>query len=320
VRPSMSRLLAMTHIVRTGWPRPDEARIETLGRSRVLAWSFPAARPSPAAYARPESACLDEFLALPAEPESQLVEFARRWGVLGACWHGGEHNSHDTTISLAALADMWPRMSYRVDLVRGAGPPPPPGARPRVTQKGIRQVDHWTRLSRTLAATIRLNFELLHDRPGPIEDWTLMWGLSGAGEWAARRPLEEQRWVIDELLKHWQVEAHLVSAARLSTTADAVEVDPRGLDAALVLFTREAVRLGQTVLTCSACGRPYLRDRLPRTGEQNYCQNDGRRASWAHAQAERRKTLTDEQRTAERQKTAERMRALRKRQKEIDNA
>jgi len=306
----------VTNILATGWPRPHTAGVVEVGSVRLLEWTFPARRVDPRAVkhqdigtardpvARPHPDLFAEFLALPAQDERDVVAFALRWGVLGACWHGGRHDAHDITPFLLALSDLWPA---------GKRLPVPPRARERPTHRGRRQLDHWIRYSNTFAAVLRINYELRHGRPGSSSDWATAWGADVAGLWASARPLDEQRWVVDQLVAWWQTEAH--AASRLSSVAGRVDVEPESLDAALVVFAIEALRAGRTVLTCSVCARAYLRDRPPRDGERNYCDQHERRDAWRLTQAERRANLTPTQREAERRASAARMKALREKRR-----
>lgn len=287
------------------WRAPGEAWHTGTGATALVQWDF-------RTYATvsdrdPDfSSLLEEFLGLPLSDAQAATAFAIRWGVPGVCW-SDEHRKglHPRASSLLGIAR--PPQRRRI--------PPAPGPPADDRASGMAPLRWWREVARRLEAASRLNADLAAGDRGDDEDWDALWGVGGVGAhpvWQ-RRPKEELRWVLDELVRRWLADAHVHPGRRAEFRGGAfvTPIDPRGVDGALVQQLHEALERGDRPLTCSApgCGRVFLsRTRRSRPGESRYCGRHDKAERLRLSQRARRESMTDEERATQRARDADRMR------------
>jgi hypothetical protein len=253
---------------------------------------------------------LEAFLNLDRAPDETFDRFARRWGVLGVCWHqsaggGGErHGRHELTAAsvLDRFGPPW----------REPFPLPPGETEPDPLVEGVGLVDQWERLAVRLAAALRLWRELDQGSPGEVADWASLWDSKKVARVMLARPQAERTWFFEQLLATWLRDAHVQTSLAPMSTPAMFSAHPAGLDGGLLAMVYEAGMAKAWPHRCDACKRLYLREgRAPRSGERNYCDNDRQRGPWRFAQANRRADMSEEERVRYRRAEAARKRDAR---------
>jgi hypothetical protein len=232
---------------------------------------------------RPGIGLFADFLELQDQSDQRILEYARKWGVLGICSHGIPY-SHGV---------------YPSSMLQ----PRPAGLEPcRLTAVLGRKhwysdpIPSWRSLSKQLAAMQRLGAELNLDRPGDEGLWKSLplvrgkpWrSLSAGREFLALElnillEIGQVRPVVDwdSGKESWQLSFNAVSVCNLFGYL------------ALSLVTSIS---GREIAFCSSCQKLYTPSKRPNSNRRSYCDKCGKRAAQrdaSRAYRTRRRALTN---------------------------
>lgn len=295
------------------WRAPQRVWHVGKGAGAAVVWDFAGA--TTVSDGDPDfGSLLEDFVSIGLGDLETAERFVRRWGAPGVCW-SEEHptGAHPFVTSLLGIARPLPKG-------RGRPLPAPPGwSAPGAT--GSAPLRWWQDAARRIAAALRLNADVEAGDGGEDDDWDAIWGATGVGAhpvWR-RRPLDERRWVLGELMDRWLQEAHVHTGRPIFRGGTLVTpIDPRGVDGAVVRLLQDARERRDRPLVCSAptCGRTFLsRTRRSKPGELRFCPRHNKREKARLSQRHRRESMTDAEREAQRAADAERMRERRRRRR-----
>jgi len=252
------------------WPAP--ARIDLDPEQQWLDWRG-GARPTLVRARRDLSEkLLERFVRLADAPTEEIVEFARRWGLLG---------SHD----LGNYPDLLDRAEdVRDDVVAHlAG----------LTQwrgKGREPVAAWRCWSQHAGALLRVSDALRQGQVGRPHDITVLchpsptadtWpDVAGLQPRWFRQPdyappastLRNHRELVEVFTERWVHAGHVRPTLRWTANARTVELAGRGLMGALAVNLLAAVHGTISLAVCSGCSGLYLPTRTPRETQRHFCE------------------------------------------------
>ena len=252
-----------------------------LRRGRIVVESI--AKPRVATRSR---ATVEEFLALDGSPDDALLEYARRWGVLGLCGHD-LLTGHGLVWAKCALVKA-PAVEVRPDC------PPSPGEAVRVWRYWVHQAAaiNWAiRALRRFRAPDITYLAVLGETAPWVET------ISGFDPFGNPRrvtpddlgsdPLIGSRLLVAEAVASWLRLAHAGPALRWGGTRPEVRLAADGLLSAigLGLLDMAAGRLGP--VRCGACGHDHDPSR-PNGAAERYSYCEGCRADKSAAKASAR--------------------------------
>jgi hypothetical protein len=207
---------------------------------------------------RPGRGMLVDFLKLHAATDKDILDYARKWGVLHICKHGLPH-----THSLSYETDSTPSMcQWQADLGEAGH------------EKNYREpIERWRLFSQHFLAAMRVARTLQNDRSASVEDWALLFPNVSRDGVAAWKPH-----VAGERRQFARVLNGLISLAGIRPSFEWRDARPRlsfgssGLFGSLVLQLVLAASGHSHFAFCAHCGIPYMPTvRAPKRGQQGFC-------------------------------------------------
>ncbi len=238
-----------------GWRLP--LRVELDG-DRLL-WSEARGR-----FIQPEpyKDLLSQFVSLVDGPDDRILFFARRWGTLELCRHGGP-STH-------------PRHQW---LNFAVGDPSEGQCPPLGLEEGqpYDPVSWWRYWARRLRAVLRVAYSIHNDVPGSDPEWRIMAGTEDhparLGWWKTPSAIEDARRVFAYQLNRW---LDLVPGwiwLEWTEERPVARVGGGNLFSAIVVQLVLTASATEGLAICSACGSPYIpRPRLPARNRRRFCQ------------------------------------------------
>jgi transposase-like protein len=257
-RPIRARTLLAPALVRAG-----EGRIE---------WTYDQEPRDPPGVV-PGPKLLTEFVRLAEGPDAQIVEFVRRWGPLGLCKH-----------ELPASHNPW---GQHPGCVVRSMPTDSQGV--RWYWEPITSVRAWAREARELidlAANthqgVLVNLRGWTEHGRRWEKTRFLFGRSGR-DLFARRTLDNQRYVLGQLVHEWLEIGRVQPFWRLRPRASSIVLGGFGVFGALAAQLLFVVSRTKGFSVCASCGRPFSPKRRPILTRSSYCGRCGLRAAQKEA-------------------------------------
>jgi len=281
-------------------------RVEYIGE--FLRWSFFGGGRGPHPV-KPGKGMLRDFMDLAEASVDNVVQYARRWGVLGLCEHGLPYAHNASEFPLPWIR--WNTKSQRYELPL---PENVYGARydswKRIATAGnrnltlvkqrpcqpayvglasyIEPIDDWFEWARSVRATMHIAATLHEGKPGSESDWTLLQPgkqFSGIHIWEQDRATQ---WVaLTLLLNEWASLAGLRPVLSVDDDAPTFlmgvpQVSVGRLFGVLVLEMMAAISRSTGFKICRDCGTPFVRQGRGGDGYK-YCEDCGTKAAWRRA-------------------------------------
>ena len=211
------------------------------------------------------------FVRLAEAPTAEILEFARRWGLLGC---------HD----LGNYSDLLDRAEDVGDRVVAAL-----AEQTQWRRHGREPLAAWRCWSRHAGALLRVSEDLRHGRVGQPQDIEMLcdpapsadtWpDAAGLQPWWLRRPdytppaptLRNHRELVEVFVERWVRGAHVRPVLRWTARARGVELAGGGLMGALAVSLLAAVQGATSLAVCSGCSNLYVPDRTPRETKRHFC-------------------------------------------------
>ncbi len=256
------RLPAGTLVV-PSWIELDE------GQERLL-WSWHRTYP-PYTQVRPDSRVLEGFVKLADAPAEKVLDYARRFGVLGICEHGvpASHNRGPFPPQLGPQTACRPLGYFDfLDRDRSEG---------LAARACWEPVEVWWRFARQARAMLDIAAHLHQDQRPRAESWRTLWASSLG--WTEGEPepwkdwdSEDARRELADPLNMWLALGVAPPLLRWEGSGPPAVLLGGGLFGTLAVQLMSAVTRTRGLSLCSECGDPYPPERQPRAGEKNYCQ------------------------------------------------
>lgn len=254
--------------------------IEVVGPSLVYRWGN-------GKQVAPGPGLLGDFVELHKKPDSEILGYARRWGVFGQ-----------------VCADHWLPASHREDVCSPIASADEAGETPGT---GSEPLEFWRCWSWQARALLNIASSLHCDERGNAEDWAaiLWWAwqidpkhaewreLSEAAQRAALlesadyfgQTVRQQRDSLAAVVSTWLYHARVRPWFGWGPDGPSLEFNTGGrLYGELGLQLALAAAGADALTTCASCGRTFPRDHRPGR-RRRYCQTCGTRARWRLAQA-----------------------------------
>lgn len=258
-------------------PAPGEVRLleegtviapEVLGRvpNTLACPPFPRLewRPGNPKESPPIDQCFPEFIRLVDASNVRVLEFARRWGVLGICPHGLPKNHA--------------RRCEPLQLLEGCSP----------CWNAWEPIAVWRDMAREAAAILDVTAALRAGRPASGQVWRNVTGprfeqmpIPGVSWKSMETDMELQRYVLSTYASRWVKLAGITPHVRWDGDEEAPHaiwtVESSQHDDFGFLFPTIAIQLAAALISplgpfrCDSCGLAFLRRKRPQSGRRQYC-------------------------------------------------
>ena len=197
----------------------------------------------------PGASMLNAFVKLADAKPVQIRDFARKWGFLQLCKHGGP-GYHEL--------------------------PPDMSCVPLIYSERYEPVDAWRFWAHKAAGILRLAAQLHSDVPvDKIQQWP-------------GGPMDDPRKVLGEQLTTWLRFAKVRVKAEWRERPRITLEGPTGLFGVLGVRLMSAAFQTSGLAVCSSCGNAYAPTRRPRRDRNNYCPDCGLRAAYRDSKRRQR--------------------------------
>lgn len=243
------------------WRPPESIRPE----GRGLRWR------QTGEYIQAAAGMLEGFLRLASGPEARILQYARKWGVLGLCKHG-----------LPYLGMPHTRLAW-CELQRERGTGAHYGA--------WESFDSWRLYSKSAGSVLSVAAYLHRDRLAPADDvraacalvTPTVQRLLGHEPEDSVATLDDQRVLVDGLVNLWLWLGGVRIVFDWSRQGAVIGLGGHawhhGLFGALAVQLMLAVCRSDGLALCSACSKPYAPRRRLKARQRSYCPKCGRRAA-----------------------------------------
>jgi hypothetical protein len=250
---------------------PPSIWMETYNAAAVLKWEQYRSDDALWKKGNEFGGALEQFIGLADSSASNVLSFARAWGVLGLCEHGMPF-THQIGNGWSSLVD--------------ASGPSQQLIETRCYATGFEPVEVWKNHSRKLRSVLSIASNLHQDKPGKPEDWLVIepWHDPHIQYWKSEAfPSTEFdegcNSVVASQKHHLTHNVQLLltqSGARPSfewsaDNAPCLGIVPVGLAAVLALQVAYALCRTTSIVNCTACGKLYVPKRKPQSGRGKYC-------------------------------------------------
>ncbi len=203
---------------------------------------------------------LEDFLSLSEGKPEYILDFARKWGMLGLCKHGLPASHDLPTISIEEFNKQ--EICHPV---------------------GRELLEDWREYARLLRALIRIATRLRKRESGSTEDWA----IAGQQEESLQSDLQKQQILLSNVFSRLLYVSDIRPFIKWESFSNSVAVpfgySPKsGLFGALALQALFIVT-NKSMVACAECGDIFEPERRPREGEQSYCIICGRAAAMREA-------------------------------------
>jgi hypothetical protein len=214
---------------------------------------------------------LFKFVKLAHASPEEILQFARRWGVLRICEHGCPytHNPPPTRE---------PKDKYWCEPMRNW------------CGRYYEPIGAWHFYSRQALAMLKIAANLHMGNFGRAEDWDAFYSPHSDGNGNGHgRDIGLDKFALTSLVNHW------LELGNVGPTFDWGDDGPMvSLDLELfgVLASQLLMTINRTrgIGICSSCGLPFIPiNRRPQAGRRNYCQSCRKRGAWRDAKAAQRR-------------------------------
>lgn len=216
---------------------------------------------------------LFKFTKLADSPPADILEFAKKWGVLGICKHDLPY-THIPPPLVETPIKFW--------------------CVPRENKNGEywESVKAWRYYARHALAMVRIAANLHRNRPGEIEDWNTIGGFDAdSDDWVRGVSVNNDRIFLATQVSFWLEIGNVRPKFEWRDNITTISFDAHlfgVLASQLLLLVSRTKGLG----FCSNCGDPFVPvNRRPKEGQRNYCAKCGRKAALRDAQRDRRRRL-----------------------------
>lgn len=260
-----------------GWWSPS---VVTLDKSeKWLEWGdLPNERPPLMVIRHPGTDMLEQFLRLSEASGSQVLRYARRWGVLMRCEHG---------LSFALVRA--PRCDICLEHFSNLVTQGKPLLRESV---GL-----WRRYAREFEGLLAISVALHDDRRGKKEDWTAIRTiLPWTGEVEPHLlSVPGQRSRLQQIVQQWCVEADVQILFEWHFEGTPSLTLGGNLLAALVIQLMLVITRGEGLALCDSCGKPFCPKKRPNPNRRKFCSSCGLIAAWRYAKRDQRQRIKESQ-------------------------
>jgi hypothetical protein len=198
---------------------------------------------------RPGIRLLTEFLALNDAKPDEILNYARRWGVLSICEHNlpSSHAADCRALGWHDGGRLWEPLAV------------------------------WRRFARDGRALLNVASQLNAGKPGAAEDWGAIFvdqTTPGPAPWW-QQSVEADALMLTQVLNEWLGLGNVrpyVGRSRRSGLIIHLGGGSSGLFGVLAVQLVMAAAASEGFAMCSACGGPYLPRRRPAAGRRRYCE------------------------------------------------
>jgi hypothetical protein len=222
--------------------------------------------------ARIQKNILFDFSELAEADDSRVLNYARKFGVLGLCEHG-KPLGHITRMPIEKVCTPlgWPRECRE-------------------------PIERWRFFALGFRAVLRISVALHEGKNGDAEDWTHALNLPRIAERGA--PWAHVVGIVNHLMSWAAVQPYWILRADNTMGMELrASVPDSALFATLVTELLFTITQTKGLLICSDCGRFFLPKHPPRTGVRRFCERCGVKAAWRSASTDyrrRKRTAWDE--------------------------
>jgi Zn finger protein HypA/HybF involved in hydrogenase expression len=218
-----------------------------------------------ALIAEPKVNILFEFSGLADADDTGILEYARKFGVLGLCEHGKPrgHFVH-TPIKDLCTPIGWPF-------------------------KCREPIERWRFYASGFGALLRLSVALHNGQSGDAQDWKHALKLPRIAEHPAAGPWAQIAGVINLLMTWAGIAPYWVVGGKMSGVELRTVVPACALFGTLTAELLFTITRSRGLLICSDCGRFYLPQHPPPTGSRKFCPKCGNKAARRYASKDYRR-------------------------------
>jgi hypothetical protein len=256
------------------WSAPREVKVKG-GR---LFYDYMGSPPQMPRRVSPGPELLSKFLLLDGASATEIVSFAKRWGVLGLCRHGLMY-PHEALYG----ARRWNRQvnCFPGRIKRSLVGPDYPGIYNYWLWEPL---ESWWRYVKTARAMLNVVAELRLGHPGRREDWLVLTPIPPN---EAEGNIEKNPWrYIDRQLRDWFSPRPVTLSFEINEKGDLKLGLTRAATSLLEYLRLQlafAIGRGGGLALCAACGQLYTPNRRPNPNRSAYCLKCGRRAAMRFA-------------------------------------
>jgi DNA-directed RNA polymerase subunit RPC12/RpoP len=243
--------------------------------------------PRPSNPVNPTATLLDQFVRLGDATEERILQYARRWGVLGICVHGlpSSHNPPvgDPTRDRAACFAM---------TVKDVDP-----SKPDEPVEHYEWLDDWKRFSNASRSLLNIATRLYNGKPGFPQDWQRV-VMCNPFMRPPRIPWWEPRVGVDRsqlsgVMNDWLLWGGVRPTMEYGRDFWSVKLTGHGLFGVLAVYLSLSIAKTGGFAICTSCSRPYLPRRQPNANRRQYCPECGRKAAMRDAARDYRRRKGD---------------------------
>lgn len=251
---------------------PQTIELEGPRQNRRICWL-----PRQSAPVVPSAALLDQFVLLGEATDEAILQYAKRWGVLGICIHGLPY-SHNPPVG-DPVRD---RAACYAMTIKDYDP-----SKPDEPMECYDWLDSWRGFSNASRAMLNIAARLYSGKPGLPQDWQRVMTCNPfctapiVPWWEPRVGVE--RFQLCSVMNDWLRWGGVRLTMEYERDFWSVKLKGHGLFGTLATYLSLSIARTEGFAICASCGRPYFPRRQPNPNRRQYCPECGPKAAMRDA-------------------------------------